>query len=56
VADNKAKMTKLLDALKALGVNDKDIQTSNYGVFTERQSVPSPEGKGALGPTTYRVE
>jgi hypothetical protein len=55
VADNKAKMTQLLDALKALGIADKDIQTSNYGVYTERQPVPSSEGKGATGPTTYHV-
>jgi uncharacterized protein len=55
VADNKAKMTLLLDALKALDVAAKDIQTSNYGVYTERQPVPSSEGKGALGPTTYHV-
>jgi len=55
VADNKAKMTLLLDALKALGVADKDIQTSNYSVYTERQSVPSPEGKGAVGPTIFHV-
>jgi len=55
VADNKAKMTQLLDALKALDIADKDIQTSNYGVFTERQPIPSPEGKGTVGPATYHV-
>lgn len=55
VADNKAKMTQLLDALKTLGVADRDIQTSNYSVYTERQPVPSPEGKGAAGPMTYHV-
>jgi uncharacterized protein YggE len=55
VADNKAKMTKLLDALKSLEIADKDIQTSNYGVFTERQPVPGPEGKDGGGPTTYHV-
>lgn len=55
VADNKAKMTQLLDALKALGVTEKDIQTSNYSVYTERQPVPSPDGKDAVGPTTYHV-
>jgi uncharacterized protein YggE len=53
VADNKAKMTKLLDTLKSLGIADKDIQTTNYGVYTQRQ--PSPEGKGTMGPTTYQV-
>jgi uncharacterized protein YggE len=53
VADNKAKMTKLLETLKELGIADKDIQTTNYGVYTQRE--PSPEGKGSLGPTTYHV-
>ena len=55
VADNKAKMTKLLDALKALDIADKDIQTSNYGVFTERTPIPSSESKGTVGPIAYHV-
>jgi len=55
VNDNKAKMTKLLDALKSLGIADKDIQTSNYGVYTERQPMPGLEGKGGEGPVSYRV-
>lgn len=53
VDDNKSKMTDLLNTLKSLGVADKDIQTSNYGVYTQRQ--PSPDGKGDSGPTTYQV-
>jgi hypothetical protein len=55
VNDNKAKMTKLLDALQSLGIADKDIQTSNYGVYTERQAVPVPDGKGDQGPVSYHV-
>jgi uncharacterized protein len=55
VDDNKAKMTQLLDALQSLGIADKDIQTSNYGVYTERQSVPVPDGKGDQGPVSYHV-
>ena len=55
VADNKAKMTQLLETLKGLGIADKDIQTSNYGVYAQRQPVPGPEGKGGLGPMTYHV-
>lgn len=55
VTENKAQMTKLLEALKALGIADKDIQTTNYGVFTERQPVPGPEGKGNVGAATYHV-
>jgi len=52
VADNKTKMTSLLSALKELGIADKDIQTTNYGVYTQQQ--PSPDGKG-MGPTSYHV-
>ena len=52
VADNKDKMTRLLETLKGLGIADKDIQTTNYGVYTQRQ--PGPDGKG-MGPTTYNV-
>jgi len=55
VDDNKAKMTTLLDALKSLGIADKDIQTSNYSVYTERQPVPVPNGKGDQGPVSYHV-
>ena len=53
VDDNKAKMTKLLDALKSLDIADKDIRTSNYGVYTQQQ--PNPEGKSGVGPTSYHV-
>jgi len=55
VADNKDKMNKLLDALKALGIADKDIQTSNYGVYTERQPVSGPNTSGNEGSVTYQV-
>ena len=55
VADNKDKMTKLLDALKALGIADKDIQTSNYGVYAERQPVSAPGTSGNEGPVIYQV-
>ena len=40
VDDNKTKMTALLDALKAQGLADKDIQTSNYSIYTERATPP----------------
>jgi uncharacterized protein YggE len=42
VDDNKAKMTVLLETLKKLGLADKDIQTSNYSVYTERVTPPTP--------------
>ncbi len=52
VADNKAKMASLLETLQGLSIADKDIQTTNYGVYTQRQ--PNSDGK-SLGPTTYNV-
>ncbi len=42
VDDNKAKMNGLLDTLKKLNLADNDISTSNYSVYTERASAPTP--------------
>ncbi len=36
VDENKTKMNALLDTLKAQGIAEKDIRTSNYSVYTER--------------------
>ena len=47
VADNRTKMTALLEALKGLGIADADINTSNYSVYTEQQP-----NTGATTPTT----
>ena len=55
VDDNKTKMTALLSAIKALNIADKDIQTTNYSVYSQSDSVPSPAGKGDNGPLTYHV-
>ena len=55
VDDNQAQMANVLDAIKALGIADKDIQTSNYSVFAERQPQRGPEIEGAEGPLIYRV-
>jgi uncharacterized protein YggE len=55
VDDNKTQMTKLLDALKSLGIADKDIRTSNYSVYTERQPVPAPGSTESQGPVIYHV-
>ena len=57
VDDNKTKMATLLAALKAQGIADKDIRTSNYSVYTENPQPPQPmvEGKGGTGPITYHV-
>jgi uncharacterized protein YggE len=54
VSDNRKSMLKLLATLKALGIAEKDISTSNYSVYTERQ--PSPTDKaGSTGTVIYRV-
>jgi uncharacterized protein YggE len=53
VNDNKTKMAALLDALKGLGIQDKDIQTTNYSVYTQR--APGPNGAPDSGPLTYHV-
>ncbi len=41
VDENKTKMAALLDALKAQGLAEKDIRTSNYSVYTERVASPA---------------
>ncbi len=47
---NKQQMTALLEKLGALGLADKDIQTSNYSIYTEQQQSPLPmEGQLAGG-------
>jgi uncharacterized protein len=53
VSDNQAKMTALLEALKGLKIQDKDIQTTNYSVYT--QQAPSPDGKTSTMPVSYHV-
>jgi hypothetical protein len=56
VEDNKTKMATLLAALKAQGIADKDIRTSNYNVYVESPQPPQPvEGKAGTGPVTYHV-
>lgn len=55
VADNKDRMSQLLDALKAFGIAEKDIQTSNYGVYAERQPVSGADIGRNDGPVTYQV-
>jgi uncharacterized protein YggE len=40
--ENNATMSALLEAVKALGIDEKDIQTSNYSVYADRKPVPSP--------------
>ncbi|HTP11576.1 MAG TPA: SIMPL domain-containing protein [Anaerolineae bacterium] len=55
VDDNKAKMNNLLDTLKKLGLADKDIMTSNYSVYTERASSPTPGAEVNTDQMIYHV-
>jgi hypothetical protein len=55
VDDNKAKMNNLLDTLKKLGLADKDIRTSNYSVYTERVSTPTPGAEVNTDQMIYHV-
>jgi uncharacterized protein YggE len=54
VADNRTKMTKLLETLKGLGIADKDISTNNYSVYTDQQPA-QPSKPNVPGPVAYRV-
>jgi len=54
--ENRVKMAALLEAIKVLGIADKDIRTSNYSVYTERQTVYEPgSSKGESGAVLYHV-
>jgi uncharacterized protein YggE len=57
VDDNAETMSDILDALKALGIAETDLQTSNYSVYTEREVSPraldTEEVEGAL---VYHVQ
>jgi len=55
VDDNGTKMAALLDSLKALGIADKDIRTTNYSLFTQRPSEIGPNGTTNTGPIVYHV-
>jgi len=45
---NKQQMSALLEKLKGMGIPDKDIQTSNYSIYTEQPPSPmSAEGQVA---------
>jgi uncharacterized protein len=51
--DNKAQMNTLLSALKGLGIAEKDLQTSNYSVYTEQK--PAPDGTSSTTQMVYHV-
>lgn len=41
---NRAKMSALLDKIKAMGIAEKDIQTSNFAIYTEQRPVAMGTG------------
>jgi uncharacterized protein YggE len=57
VTANRQQMIALLEKMKAMGVTEKDIQTSNYSIFAERSEANPPKaGVTAASETiTYRV-
>jgi uncharacterized protein YggE len=58
VAENELKMEAVLDALREMGIEDKDIQTMHYSIQIERYPEPTPRVLGAESEeaqATYRV-
>lgn len=53
VADNNAQTAKILDALKAFGIAEKDIQTVNFSIYPQQQY--DTEGK-PTGELRYVVD
>lgn len=54
-AQSNSKMTAVIDKLKSLGIDEKDIQTTNYSLYPITQQPPKPDGSGTPGITGYRV-
>ncbi len=57
VAENEAQMVKILAALTAAGIDEKDIQTMNYSIQLDRYPEPTPriESSSAEPTPVYRV-
>ena len=57
VKQNETQMQAILAALKAVGIPEKDIQTTNYSVYFDRnpQPLPSTEGATTESKPQYRV-
>lgn len=51
ITEARSRMNAVLDALKKLGIADKDIQTSNFSISFERQQQPQPMMETAPGGT-----
>jgi len=52
---NRARMSALLEKIKALGIADKDIQTSNFSIYTEQRPVVMPSAGKEDYTVVYRV-
>lgn len=57
VAENTTRMASIMDALGAAGIDDKDIQTTNYSIQLDRYREPMPVAgeEAEQPPITYRV-
>ena len=56
MADNAGKMKQVVDALKRLGLTDRDIQTSGINVYPVYEQKPrTPETMGTLQVVGYRA-
>jgi uncharacterized protein YggE len=53
LADNNAKAQAIADALAAMGVDTKDVQTSSFNIYPQQQYGPNGE---ILGTTLYNVD
>ncbi len=54
-AQSNSKMTAVIDKLKSLGIDEKDIQTTNYNLYPITQQPQKPDGSGTPGIAGYRV-
>lgn len=57
VAENETRMASVLDALQAAGIDEVDIQTTNYSINLDRYPEPMPRADAATGEPSaqYRV-
>ncbi len=46
--ENNELSAKVVDAIKALGVEDKDIQTSNFNIYPQQQFTPDGQPTGEI--------
>jgi uncharacterized protein len=53
MSETNTKMASILAALRELGIAEKDVQTSNFNVYLERQNKPGIEE--TVGPLYYHV-